>query len=184
MEQLKKKVLEDFKKLDRCTDSDVMDIADKHKITYKLAIKIIAQETFKNTKCGTCKRIESRIGNSLQFPCMRCVHGVTLKDYYEEAPTIDQIAPNKPQTGEEVEILDKLLKIDLNSQIERDKAMREYGNVKDMYFGTNNEGEDMSISISHECLYVCTYQSNGWVRENIYYYDDNITEEYFKGKWK
>lgn len=184
MEQLKKKVLEDFKKLDKCTDSDIIDIADKHKITYKLAIRMIAQEMFKNTKCGKCDEIESRIGNSLIMPCMRCVHAVTLHDYFKEAPAIAFTAPNKPQTDEEVEILDKLLKIDLNSQIERDRVMREYGNVKDMYFGINTDGENMSISISHECLYVCTYQSNGWVRENAYYYQDDMTEEYFKGKWK
>lgn len=184
MEQLKKKVLEDYKKLETCTDSDIEDIAQKHKVTYNLVMDIIARDRYKGYKCEHCEDVVNRMYYSMNYPCKECTHAVMLKDHFRKARTTVLTPPNKPENGKEVEIMGELLKIDLNSQIERDKVMEKYGNVTNMYFGSNTDGEDMTISISNDVLSLYTFQSNGWVRENVYYYQDDMADEIFIGKWK
>lgn len=65
------------------------------------------------------------------------------------------------------------------------ELIREYGNSKSMFTGTNEDGERMTISIDTENGIVTnTFQSNGWVRVN-YYGSDGLPEgETFDGKWK
>ena len=69
---------------------------------------------------------------------------------------------------------------DLGSMI---SLMNEYGNSTSMYPGTNDDGEEVFISIYHERIVVSTMQSNGWNRVNTYYRDGS-RDETFDGKWK
>ena len=63
------------------------------------------------------------------------------------------------------------------------KLMEEHGDSKTAKFGTNELGEDVSISIFKDKIVVVTYQSNGWVRKNIYN-SDGCREELFDGKYR
>lgn len=47
------------------------------------------------------------------------------------------------------------------------------------YFGENEDGESVMISVNKDNITVTTMQNNGWARENIYY-ADGLTEELFK----
>ncbi len=49
------------------------------------------------------------------------------------------------------------------------------------YFGENEEGERVSISVNKDNITVVTFQSNGWTRENIYHRDYDVEELYHKG---
>ena len=62
------------------------------------------------------------------------------------------------------------------------KLMKEHGNDGVMHTGTNEDGEDVSISVYNDTIIVVTYQNNGWVRKN-FYYSDGSSEELFEGKW-
>ena len=62
------------------------------------------------------------------------------------------------------------------------EVMDEYGDFPDMLFGENSEGEDQQISIGHENIIVDTFQTNGWVRRNVFWYDGTIEESYLE-KW-
>lgn len=48
------------------------------------------------------------------------------------------------------------------------------------YFGHNEDGERISISINKDNITVMTFQSNGWARENIYHRDFDVEELYHK----
>lgn len=63
------------------------------------------------------------------------------------------------------------------------KIMDEYGGSEFPFLGVNQDGEDISISVFKDKIVTVTYQSNGWVRKNIYY-QDGVSEELFKGRWK
>ena len=63
------------------------------------------------------------------------------------------------------------------------KLMEEHGDSKTAKFGSNELGEDVSISIFKDKIVVVTYQSNGWVRKNIYH-ADGCREELFDGKYQ
>ena len=63
------------------------------------------------------------------------------------------------------------------------KIMDEHGDDETMYPGTNENGEDVFISIFPERIVVSTMQSNGWNRINTYYRDGSV-DETFDGKWK
>lgn len=63
------------------------------------------------------------------------------------------------------------------------KLMDEHGDSETMFFGINEDEEDVQISIFHEKIVVVTMQHNGWIRKNIYW-RDGIREETFNGKWK
>lgn len=61
--------------------------------------------------------------------------------------------------------------------------MDQYGDSQGLTLGTNENGEDVTISIFHDKIVTETYQSNGWIRQNVYHRDSS-REELFKGKWK
>ena len=60
--------------------------------------------------------------------------------------------------------------------------MGQYGDSQSMILGTNENGEDVTISIFHDKIITVTYQSNGWIRKNVYHWD-NSREELFEGRW-
>ena len=60
--------------------------------------------------------------------------------------------------------------------------MDKHGDSKFPLFGENEDGESVIISICHDSVTVETFQSNGWLRKNIYN-RDGTTEELFDGKW-
>lgn len=66
------------------------------------------------------------------------------------------------------------------------KSMRNlmdtYGNSDTMKPGINELGEKVTISIFEDKIVVVTYQSNRWIRKNIYHYD-GTREELFEGRF-
>lgn len=65
------------------------------------------------------------------------------------------------------------------------KAMIDaYGDSDSMFFGENEDGENVYLSIAHTGIVLKTEQENGWVRVN--YYDENgySVGEGFDGKWR
>lgn len=48
--------------------------------------------------------------------------------------------------------------------------------------GQNTNGEDILISVNEDHIIVTTFQSNGWVRDNVYWIDGTI-EELYNGRW-
>lgn len=87
--------------------------------------------------------------------------------------------------------LDTRRKITMNVQIEFDSSdwdlmfrlMRDYGDSEMPFKGTNQDGESVDISINPDNITTMTYQSNGWIRENVYH-DDYTVEELYHGRWK
>lgn len=66
----------------------------------------------------------------------------------------------------------------------RRELMKLYGESRTAYSGTNEDGEDVLVSIAPDSIVVSTFQSNGWVRKN-YYGKDGLPEgETFDGRWK
>ncbi len=61
--------------------------------------------------------------------------------------------------------------------------MDQYGDSQCMTIGSNENGEDVTISIFHDKIITETYQANGWMRQNVYHRDGS-REELFKGRWK
>lgn len=61
--------------------------------------------------------------------------------------------------------------------------MDQFGDSQCMTMGTNENGEDVTISIFHDKIVTETYQDNGWIRKNVYNRDSSH-EELFIGKWK
>lgn len=68
---------------------------------------------------------------------------------------------------------------DLEGMLE---VMDKYGDSDTMYFGKNEDGEDVHISVFSDKIRATTYQSNHWVRKNTYYRDGSW-DEMFDGKW-
>lgn len=62
------------------------------------------------------------------------------------------------------------------------KLMDEKGDSDTMFFGTNEDMEDTTISIFHDKIIYVTLQGNGWIRKNIYW-RDGTREETFDGRW-
>lgn len=62
------------------------------------------------------------------------------------------------------------------------KLMDERGDSDTMFLGVNENMEDTTISVFHDKIIYVTFQSNGWVRKNIYW-RDGTREELFDGKW-
>lgn len=67
---------------------------------------------------------------------------------------------------------------DLNSMI---TLMDTYGDSNTLYPGTNENGETVHISIFHEKIVVVTFQTNRWIRKNVYW-RDGTREELFEGR--
>ena len=59
--------------------------------------------------------------------------------------------------------------------------MDTYGDSQYPYFGENENGETVSISIFPDQIVTLTYQSNGWHRKNVYW-RDGTREELFEGR--
>lgn len=63
------------------------------------------------------------------------------------------------------------------------RLMDEYGGSSASFDGTNEDIEQISISIAKDRIDVVTFQDNGWTRRNVYWWD-GTREEIFEGKWK
>ncbi len=63
------------------------------------------------------------------------------------------------------------------------KIMEKYGDSDTRYFGHNQNGEDITVSVFRDHIFITTYQTNGWVRENTYWHDGTC-EETFNGRWR
>ena len=65
----------------------------------------------------------------------------------------------------------------------RRQLMKDYGDKSSMFTGTNQDGEDVSISIAASGIIETVYQGNGRVR--IDYYDENgyQTGSKYDGQW-
>lgn len=61
------------------------------------------------------------------------------------------------------------------------QLMEQYGDTATPFSGTNEDGEGILISITHESVHVTTFQHNRWIRENTYWSDYTV-EETFSGK--
>ena len=61
------------------------------------------------------------------------------------------------------------INLDPTDQASMNMLMDEHGDSKTMYPGTNEYGEDVYISIFHDKIVTSTTQSNGWIRNNIYW---------------
>ena len=64
---------------------------------------------------------------------------------------------------------------DFNGMIE---LMDKYGDSETLYPGENDEGKLVHISIFHDMIVTETFQSNNWIRKNIYYRDGTREELY------
>ena len=74
----------------------------------------------------------------------------------------------------------KQIHFDPTDQEAMNKLMDEHGDSKMMYPGTNENGEEVYISIFNEKIVTSTLQSNGWTRKKIYYRDGSREEMYEK----
>lgn len=63
------------------------------------------------------------------------------------------------------------------------KLMKEHGDSNFPFFGTNEEGEAIAVSIEPDNIVIETEQENGRVRKNAYW-NDGTCEEWFCGTWK
>ena len=63
------------------------------------------------------------------------------------------------------------------------RLMDEYGGSSASFDGTNEDTEQVSISIAKDRIDVVTFQDNGWTRRNVYW-RDGTREELYEGKWK
>jgi len=62
------------------------------------------------------------------------------------------------------------------------EIMAEHGDSQFPFYGENEDGEIISISVFHDRIVLVTEQENGWIRKN-FYYPDGTMEELFDGKW-
>ncbi len=77
---------------------------------------------------------------------------------------------------------EQMIEFDPTNLASMNELMQKYGDSDTMKLGVNEIGEDVSISIYKDKIIVVTYQSNGWVRKNIYY-PTGEREELYDGKW-
>jgi hypothetical protein len=66
----------------------------------------------------------------------------------------------------------------------RDAVMDQHGDSPEPFYGENQDGEKIAIHVAHNGIVLVTYQHNGWIRNNYYYYGEDRCEEIFDGKWK
>lgn len=76
------------------------------------------------------------------------------------------------------------IEFDPNNWSSMINLMNEYGSTDYCFSGENIEGESIRISILTDKIITCTYQSNGWIRKNVYHREDLIIETLFDGKWR
>ena len=78
----------------------------------------------------------------------------------------------------------KMIEVDFSRAGSRNEVMERYGDIKWAMRGRNQDGEDVEIHVSPENMRLVTYQQNGWVRRNTFYYGEDTVEEEFDGKWR
>ena len=66
----------------------------------------------------------------------------------------------------------------------RQQIIRKYGSSKSMYFGKNENDEDVYLSVAPSGIVLKTEQHNGWVRVNYYDQDGFPAGESFDGRWR
>lgn len=71
-----------------------------------------------------------------------------------------------------------MIKLNPSSLEEMQELMDKYGNSDSSYFGENESGEMVEISIFHDKIIVSTYQENDFIRKNIYHYYGESEEFY------
>ena len=62
------------------------------------------------------------------------------------------------------------------------KIMAQYGDTEFPFYGKNEDGESISISVFPDRIVTVTEQANGWVRKNTFY-SDGSRDETFDGTW-
>lgn len=60
------------------------------------------------------------------------------------------------------------------------ELMKRHEEFKMPCAGQNEDGEHISISVNKDNITVLTYQSNNWIRENIYHEDYTVEELYHR----
>lgn len=55
--------------------------------------------------------------------------------------------------------------------------------ARSLFFGDNENLEEVMVSVAKDRIDVVTFQNNGWTRRNVYW-RDGTREELFEGKWK
>lgn len=63
------------------------------------------------------------------------------------------------------------------------KLMDLHGDSEFPFFGTNEDGEDVIISVCRDNIMIRTFQHNRWVRVATYW-RDGVYEETFEGRWE
>lgn len=65
----------------------------------------------------------------------------------------------------------------------RRELMKKYGESDTAYAGRNENGERVIVSIYANELIIETYQSNKWVRKDVYDENGLYSEELYCGRW-
>lgn len=60
--------------------------------------------------------------------------------------------------------------------------MKEYSDCRG-FQGTNEDGEEVFVSINPDSIVVTTFQKNGWMRDNYYNAEGYPDGEAYTGKW-
>ena len=66
----------------------------------------------------------------------------------------------------------------------RRELMKKYGESDTAYMGHNEDGELVMVSIYTNELIVVTYQSNHWIRKDVYDENGEYSEELYDGRWE
>lgn len=72
----------------------------------------------------------------------------------------------------------KGFEVDLNDYRGCIALMDKYGDSESAFFGNNEEGEDVIISINEDNITLQTLQDNGWIRTNVLWRDGTTEELY------
>lgn len=81
-----------------------------------------------------------------------------------------------------IEVNEQIIKFDPHDWKGMHQLMDKHEQFTSEYFGKNAEGERVGISINKDNITTMTEQSNGWIRENIYYRDFEVEELYHRAK--
>lgn len=65
----------------------------------------------------------------------------------------------------------------------RKELMKKYGKSNTAYAGRNEDGELVMVSIYTNELIIETYQSNKWIRKDVYDENGVYSEELYCGRW-
>lgn len=96
---------------------------------------------------------------------LNCIDGLTLKNEISDVSNTHLMNANFNNINDVIRITEL------------------YGDSESSFFGENQNGERIMVSVFRDRVVVNTEQSNGFVRVNTYWIDGTI-EENFDGKWK